>query len=74
MMKYEPTDKSAMFKDQSTGAIVNRDLQALNAYKLKKKQNREFIEMQKRQESLESEVSEIKDMLKTILGKLDNDE
>jgi arginine repressor len=72
-MKYEPTDKSGMFKDQSTGAIVNRDLQALNAYKLKKKQNREFIEMQKRQESLESEVSEIKDMLKTILGKLDND-
>jgi len=69
---YEKTNKAGLMRDTSTGAILNCDLTSLEAYKKKKQKAREVDEMKNRQESLETEVSEIKDMLQVILQKLDN--
>ena len=60
-------------KDAETNAVISTDEAQLRAYKKKKNQIREMEQMKSKQDSLETEVSEMKDMLKTILGKLDND-
>jgi len=63
----------SLMKDTETNAVISTDEAQLRAYKKKKNQIREMEQMKSKQDSLETEVSEMKDMLKTILGKLDND-
>ena len=68
--RYEQTEKSGLYRDKKTGAIINRDNRALQAYK-KRKENanrvREHDEKIKKMEqslsSLESNISEIKELL-----------
>ena len=67
-------DHPSLMKDTETNAVISTDEAQLRAFKRKKNQIREIEQMKSRQESIETEVSEIKGMLKTILGKLDNDE
>jgi len=66
-------DHPSLVKDDATRAVIATDDAQLRAYRRRKKQNNEMREMERRQDSLESEVSDIKDMLSTILRKLDHD-
>lgn len=61
---------SNLYKDMTTGVIVNRDKEGYNRamkMKLAKRKQKEEIE------SLKKEVSEIKTMLSTIISKLTDD-
>lgn len=66
-MIYEKTDKPGYFRDLNSGAIINRDNKALELYKMKKQKQ---IDLQARQERIESEVAEIKEMLSSVISKL----
>jgi len=71
---YEKTDKSGLYRDMSTGAIVNQDARALEAYRKKKQQSQEVKSIQERQDRIETELHEIKDLLRnalTCVGKND---
>jgi len=71
---YEKTDKTGLYRDMSTGAIVNQDVTALEAYRRKKQQAREVQTIQERQDRIETELHEIKDLLRnalTCVGKND---
>lgn len=54
-------------RDPKTSAIINTNSAAIKAAQAKKKRE---IENKKRIDTLESDVSEIKDMLKQIVSKL----
>lgn len=58
---YEKTDKSGLYRDLSSGAIVNRDLTSLEAYK-KKKHQAEIIT------SLQDDIKEIKQILSQLIS------
>lgn len=64
---YEKTDKSGLYRDISTGAIVNKDAAALEAYRKRKQQSREVQSIQERQDRIETELHEIKDLLRNAL-------
>jgi len=68
--KYEPTEKTGMYRDTDSGAIVNRNNEALRAYRLKKQQTRmiedhhdKIQRMEKSLESLEDSLTDIKEIL-----------
>lgn len=60
-MIYEKTDKPGLYRDMTSGAIINRDLTALEAYKKKKRQS-EIIN------SLQDDIKEIKQILSQIIS------
>jgi hypothetical protein len=68
--RYEQTEKSGLYRDKKTGAILNRDNRALEAYK-KRKENANLVRehhekiknMEKSLSSLETSLSEIKELL-----------
>lgn len=69
-VRYEPTEKTNIYRDKESGALVNRNLEALRAYKLKKSQakmlkdhNEKIAKMEESLSSLEKNMSEIKDIL-----------
>ena len=64
---YEKTDKPGYFRDLNSGAIVNCDSKALELYKMKKLKK---LQMEERQNKIESEVAEIKQMLQSVITKL----
>lgn len=60
-MIYEKTEKSGLYRDMNSGAIVNKDITALEAYNKKKKQA-EMIH------SLQDDIKEIKQILSQIIN------
>ena len=61
------------FRDLSTGAVINRNrAQVLAAKESKKKRLEEMREKEQRFKNLESEVSEMKDLLLKIHQRLDD--
>jgi len=65
--RFQPIeDKPEFVKDNRTGAILNIDNNGLQAYK---KQKAAMAETKDRLDKIESEVTEIKDLLQEILGK-----
>jgi DNA-binding transcriptional regulator PaaX len=60
---YEKTDKNGLYRDVNTGAVVNRDTEALKAYKLRKEQSRLVRENDKRISQIEQDISDIKNLL-----------
>lgn len=60
-------DKPGLVKDTATGAILNTDANALEAYK---KQKANFARTSERLDKLETDISEIKEMLNFIAGRL----
>jgi hypothetical protein len=62
-MIYEKTDKAGLYRDMETGAIVNCDTTALEAYKKKKARFQEMSGIKARQEKIESDIGELKEML-----------
>jgi hypothetical protein len=69
-------DSSSLFRDSSTNAVINRDESAYASYisthdKLKRQQE-EFEELKSDVKSLNSDISEIKTLLTTLIGRKDN--
>lgn len=68
-MKLQVEGNPGLFRDSESGAIINSSDSELQSYlELKKKKLAEQEEIQR----LKSDVSEIKDMMKIILSKLDS--
>jgi len=61
------TDVPGLMKDLTTGAILNVDNKALEAYKLQKKIFKRTEGTQERLDKVESDISEIKNMLALLL-------
>lgn len=81
--QYSPiADRPDLVKDTSTGAILNKDVNALAAYK-KRKANMQRIEddinenknnldkIESKVDKIESDIGEIKSLLTQLIGKLD---
>lgn len=58
---------SNLLRDEGSTAIVNSDR---NSYELHKKRRESFVNQKNEINTLKNEVSEMKSMLQTILGKL----
>lgn len=77
--RYIPVKGTKLVRDMTTGAILNTDINEYNEYKLKKKiRDQETIEKNKlynRVDKIESDISEIKQLLLTMLktGKINAD-
>ena len=55
-----------LVKDRDTGAVLNTNLDSLSAYKAKRKKD---LEMNNKIEKLESDIGDIKTMLKELINK-----
>lgn len=51
----------------SEGVVVNKDDESLNAYKMRKKKNAQLNTMEEKVNKLESDISEIKELLKGLV-------
>lgn len=60
------TDVHGYYKTP-TGAVVSKDQDSLNAYKLRKAKNAEINTMRKDISELKNDISEIKEMLKGLV-------
>jgi hypothetical protein len=67
MPRFVPVKGTKFVRDMENGAILNTDINELNSYKLKKqirdKELKEKEEMKQKIQSLENNISEIKNML-----------
>lgn len=65
--RFIPVEGTKYVRDTENGAILNTDINELNAYKIKKqireKEMKEKEEMKKRIDGLESSIQDIKDIL-----------
>lgn len=68
-MTYAKTEIPDIIRDINTNALVNTSVEALTSYKAKKKQALEFMEMKNKVNSIENDMLEIKNMLKTLIEK-----
>lgn len=53
-----------LFRDENTGAIVNKDTRAFNQYQIAKKRKEDS---RKELDEIKQEISEIKSLLKEVL-------
>jgi len=65
--KYVKTDVEGLVKDTQSGAILNVDHAALNAYRKQKAALSNASDATKRLDRLENDMSEIKQMLQQLL-------
>ena len=67
MEKYiKIENEQDLVKDRDTGAVLNTNLDSLSAYKSKRKKD---LEMNNKIEKLESDIGDIKTMLKELINK-----
>jgi hypothetical protein len=64
------TDVNGIVRDTTTGALLNTDLNGLQAYKKAKKKNAEIDDLKQKVNSIENDVSEIKNLLLKIVEKI----
>jgi hypothetical protein len=67
MNKYIKTDVEGLVKDPASGAILNVDAAKLAEYKKKKKFMMDRMSDSERLNKLESDMGEIKDLLRQLL-------
>ena len=77
MSDFVPVEgKSGLFRDSDSTAIVNRDKKAYLAYMERKKvmenKNNELDQMKEDLDNVKGEIGEIKDLLSTLVQKLNN--
>ena len=77
MSDYIPVEgKSGLYRDEDSTAIVNRDKKAYLDYMKRKKtvrnKNQELDQMKEDLDNVKGELGEIKDLLSTLVQKLDN--
>lgn len=64
------TEVEGIYRDVSTGALLNKDNDALSAYKKMKQKNNELEQMKSKVNSLDEEIKDVKNLLNQILEKL----
>ncbi len=69
-MIFEKTDIPGIVRDVETKALVNTNIDALKAYKLRKNQALDLLETKNKVNRLESEMTEIKQLLLKIVEKI----
>lgn len=66
-------DSSSLFRDDTTNAVINKDGSGyesyLRTYEKLKKQQQEFDELKDEVKSINSDISEIKSLLHTLIGR-----
>ena len=77
MSDFVPVEgNSGLFRDSDSTAIVNRDKKAYLAYMQRKKvmenKNSELDQMKEDLDNVKGEIGEIKDLLSTLVQKLNN--
>ena len=77
MSKYVPVEgKFGLYRDEDSTAIVNRDKRAYLEYmkhkKMVKNKNNELNQMKEDLDNVKGELGEIKDLLSTLVQKLNN--
>jgi len=70
---YEKTNVNGLYRESDSGAIVNRDLEALKQYKKTKQRTRMVDEHQARLDRMEKNLSEIHSILHDISERMTND-
>lgn len=73
MSELIKTELQGLFRDKSSGALVNRDGTGLDSYKKAKQRNRRISHLEKRFEMLEKKVINSLDhnLLQSILERLE---
>ena len=77
MTNYIPVEgKSGLYRDEDSTAIVNRDKKAYLDYMKRKKtvrnKNQELDQMKEDLDNVKGELGDIKDLLSTLVQKLNN--
>ena len=77
MSNYTPVEgSSGLYRDSESTAIINRDKKAYLAYMKRKKdaenKNLELDKMKENLNNVRDELGEIKDLLSTLVQKLNN--
>ena len=77
MSNYTPVEgSSGLYRDSESTAIINRDKKAYLAYMKRKKdaesKNVELDQMKEDLDNVKGELGEIKDLLSTLVQKLNN--
>ena len=58
-----------LVRDISSSAILNTDMDALKAYKLRKTKDNRLEQIAREHEEIKRDMNEIKDLLKELLGR-----
>ncbi len=73
---YQVEGEDGLYRDPSTNAIINKDKKAYIAYMQRKKsvenKNNELDKMKEDLDNVKGELGEIKDLLSTLVQKLNN--
>lgn len=64
------TEIEGIYRDVNNGALLNKDNDALSAYKKMKQKNNELEQMKSKVNGLDEEIKEVKTLLTKILEKL----
>lgn len=67
-MEYKVKDEKNLVRDVSNKAILNKDVSALNKYKMERDAK---LKLLKEQDEMKNEINELKNMLSLILSKLE---
>jgi hypothetical protein len=65
-MIMQKTDIPGIYKD-GKGVLINKDKDALAAYKLRKEKDRKLLTLEENLNNLKSDIQEIKDLLKGLV-------
>lgn len=63
------TEVEGIYRDTKNGALLNKDNDALSSYKKLKQKNRELEEMKDKVNKIETEMSDIKNILLQLVEK-----
>ena len=77
MSNYTPVEgQKGLYRDEDTAAIINKDKNAYKSYMSRKKtlesKNNELNKMKEDLDNVKGELGEIKDLLSTLVQKLNN--
>lgn len=64
------TEVEGIYRDMTNGALLNKDNNALTAYKKMKQKNNEVEQMKEKVNTLETDIKEVKNLLTKILEKI----
>ncbi len=70
MMPYKKTNIPGLYKDTTTGVIINRNKGEYEAIKAKRAQAKKQADLAHKVERMESEISDIKTLLLKLVDKL----
>lgn len=69
-MMEQKTEKEGLYRDLTTGALLNKDNSALLAYKIRRQKEKEYESFKEKIKRIDDDISEIKNVLKAIAEKI----